>query len=112
MARMAAPMIDPRHRRHLRRLALLVGIPWFLYRGHAAYVCVNARDSAETAWFDADSRRDWASAAAHEQERRAATEDLVRAVAWGFFLPLALLVAAELDMGIRRISRRDSEGER
>jgi len=105
-------LLDSRHRRHLRSLALLIGVPWFLYWGHAAYLSVTARDSAEAAWFDADSRRDWASAATHEQERRSATEDLVRAIAWGFFLPLALLVAAELDMGIRRVSRRDREGPR
>lgn len=105
-------MLDSWHRRHLRRLALLVAIPWFLYWGHAAHVSLTARDAAETAWHAADSMRDWAAAATHEQDSRAATQDLIRAIAWGFFLPLALLVAAELDMGIRRVSWRDREGPR
>jgi hypothetical protein len=103
-------MLERKHRRHLRGLALIIGISWFLYWGHAAYVSLKARDAAETAWFAADGRADWISAAAHEQERRAATQDLLRSVAWGFFLPLALLVAAELDMGIRRVWRRDGKG--
>ena len=70
------------------------------------------RDAAETAWFAADSKGDWASAAIHEQEREQAAQELIRSVAWGFFLPLALVVAAEIDMGIRRAPRRDSEGPR
>ncbi|HJR82828.1 MAG TPA: hypothetical protein VJ775_02770 [Sphingomicrobium sp.] len=99
-------MLKTNHRAHLRRVALFVAIPWFLYWGHSAYVSLEARDAAETAWLAADSRRDWASAAAHEQEKREAAQDLVRSVAWGFFLPLALLVAAEIDMGIRQAARR------
>jgi hypothetical protein len=102
-------MHNPKYRRIQRRAALAVVIPWFLYWGLAAYGSLKARDAAEAAWFAADGRRDWASAATHEQESRAATQGLIRAAAWGFFLPLALLVAAELDMGIRRVSRRDPE---
>jgi hypothetical protein len=88
-------------RRRLRQLALIIGVPWFIYWGHAAYASIGARDEAEAAWFEADRRQDWASASAYEEQRRAAANDLVRAVAWGFFLPLALLVAGELDAGIR-----------
>jgi hypothetical protein len=102
-------MLTRKHRLYLRRLAVLVGIPWFLTWGHAAYVSLQARDTAQAAWFAADARGDWPSAVIHEQERRAASRDLVRSVAWGFFLPLALLVAAELDMGIRRVTRRDGK---
>lgn len=105
-------MLKAKHRSYLRLLALFIGIPWFLYWGHAAYASVQARDAAEAAWFDADRRRDWPSSAAHEQEKRQAAQQLIHSVAWGFFLPVALLVAAEIDMGIRRSSRRDREGPR
>jgi hypothetical protein len=102
-------MLTHKHRLYLRRLALLVGIPWFVMWGHAAYVSLEARDAAEAARFAAEAKQDWSSAAIHEQEGRAAAEDLVRSVAWGFFLPLALLVAAEIDMGFRRVTGRDDE---
>ena len=92
-----------RHQRtQLRRVALIACLAWFSYWGHSAYVSANAHDRAEAAEFEAASRQDWASAHAHEQAREAATQDLIRSISWGFFIPLALLVAGEVNSGIRR----------
>ena len=99
-------MIWTQHRRRLRQVAVLISLPWFLYWGHSAYVSIKARDAAEAAWFKADRERNWTAAYAYEEERREAAQNLVRAVAWGFFLPLAILVAAEVDAGIRRVKKQ------
>jgi hypothetical protein len=47
-----------------------------------------------------------AAAPSLRAKRKAATQGLVLAIGWGFFLPLGLLVAGEIDAGIRRINGR------
>ena len=94
------------HRKQLRAIVAAAALCWFLYWGHAAYVSSQAHDQAEAAEFEAERRRDWASAEMNEQARKAATQAMIRSISWGFFIPLALLVAGEVDAGIRRIRGR------
>jgi hypothetical protein len=61
--------------------------------------------AAEAARNEAEKHLLWTSAALHEAERQAATQELVLAISWGFLVPLGLLVAGELVAGIRRINR-------
>jgi hypothetical protein len=99
------------HNRNLRLVGLVAAIGWFLYWGHSAYISAKAHDQAEAARFEAESRRDWASGQMHEQTSAAAIQDLIRSIGWGFFIPLALLVAGEVDAGGRRIRRRDAQSK-
>ena len=99
------------HNRKLRLVGLVAAIGWFLYWGHSAYISARAHDQAESAWFEAESRRDWAKAQTHERASAASIQDLIRSIGWGFFIPLALLVAGEVDAGVRRIRRRDAQSK-
>ena len=94
------------HIKQLRQVALLASIVWFFYWGHSAYLSIKAHDRAEAAELKADSRRAWASAGRHVQAKKAATQSLIRSISWGFFIPLALLVAGEADANIRRLRSR------
>ena len=87
-------------------MILAVALGWFLYWGHAAFLSMGRLNAAEAARSEAEKHLSWTSAAFHEAERRAATQELVLAISWGFFVPLGLLVAGEIVAGIRRINRR------
>jgi len=93
-------------RKLLRQVALLASFAWLLYWGHSAYLSIEDHDRAETAEFEADRRHDWVAAGQHAEAKKATTQSLIRAISWGFFIPLALLVAGEADANIRRLRSR------
>lgn len=79
-----------------RQAVLIVVLLWVAYWGQAAYFRSVERDQAQNAWFEADARGDWAAANAYEQTYRHAARGLVRAIAWGFVMPLSLVIGGEV----------------
>ena len=74
---------------------LVVAAAWFAGWGHVAFNGIQSCKKAERAWFEADKRRDWASAELYRDHAEAARNALTIAVGVGFAMPLCFLVLYE-----------------